>query len=115
MVNHPTSGDRVAFLLPGSREYVEVALLALRQGVVPVPLDPRLTERERSAVLADVAPALVVEDLEGLRALAAALDGAPTSPVPLARPMHLTSGTTGAPKGVWSGLLTPSDAEALVA
>lgn len=115
MANHPRSGDRVVFLLPGSGEYVEVALLALRQGVVPVPLDPRLTDRERSAVLADVAPALVVEDLDGLRTLAGALDPAPASPVPLARPMHLTSGTTGAPKGVWSGLLAPSDAEALVA
>jgi long-chain acyl-CoA synthetase len=29
--------------------------------------------------------------------------------------MHVTSGTTGTPKGVWSGLLDPADAEALVA
>jgi long-chain acyl-CoA synthetase len=29
--------------------------------------------------------------------------------------MHVTSGTTGRPKGVWSGLLAPQDAEALVA
>ena len=28
--------------------------------------------------------------------------------------MHFTSGTTGRPKGVWSGLLSPDDAEALV-
>ena len=34
---------------------------------------------------------------------------------PRCRPMHFTSGTTGRPKGVWSGLLSPDDAEALVA
>ena len=30
-------------------------------------------------------------------------------------PIHLTSGTTGRPKGVWSGLLEPAEAEALLA
>ena len=34
---------------------------------------------------------------------------------PLGRPIHLTSGTTGRPKGVFSGLLEPDEAEALVA
>ena len=35
--------------------------------------------------------------------------------LPRARPMHCTSGTTGTPKGVWSGLLSDDDAAALVA
>ena len=37
------------------------------------------------------------------------------APFPLARPMHMTSGTTGQPKGVWSGILSPEHAGALVA
>jgi long-chain acyl-CoA synthetase len=107
-------GDRVALLVPGSVEYVDLVLLASRQGVVPVPLDPRLTDREQQRILDDVEPAVVVHDQEGLRRVAAALDPAPASPVPLVRPMHMTSGTTGAPKGVWSGLLDEAAARALV-
>jgi long-chain acyl-CoA synthetase len=108
-------GDRVALLVPGSAEYVDLVLLATRQGVVPVPLDPRLTEREQAAVLAEVDPAVVVRDVDGLAEVATRLDSDPPSPVPLVRPMHMTSGTTGAPKGVWSGLLDEASATALVA
>ncbi len=107
-------GDRVALLAPGSAAYVDLVLLATRQGVVPVPLDPRLTEREQRSILEDVDPVLVVRDPDDLSRVRAALDPEPTSPVPLVRPMHLTSGTTGAPKGVWSGLLDGGSARALV-
>ncbi len=55
-------GDRVALLVAGSPAYVDLVLLATRQGVVPVPLDPRLTHREQKAVLGDVDPAVVVRD-----------------------------------------------------
>jgi long-chain acyl-CoA synthetase len=82
--------------------------------VVPVPLDPRLTEREQAAILDDVDPATVVRDLDDLSRVTAQLDPSPASPVPVVRPMHLTSGTTGAPKGVWSGLLDEQAARALV-
>ncbi|TXL62891.1 class I adenylate-forming enzyme family protein [Aeromicrobium terrae] len=106
-------GDRVVLSVPGSAHYVSVVLGALRSGVVAVPLDPRLTDHERDAVLTDVEPALVV-DSPGL--LADLLDGpeGELAPWPLSRPMHFTSGTTGRPKGVWSGLLEPDHAEALV-
>ncbi|HEX6246477.1 MAG TPA: AMP-binding protein [Nocardioidaceae bacterium] len=107
-------GDRLALLLPGSAAYVDLVLLAARQGVVPVPLDPRLTEREQRAVLEDVAPAVLVRDPDQLAEVAELLDLDPASPVPLVRPMHMTSGTTGAPKGVWSGLLDEGSARALV-
>ena len=107
-------GDRVALLVPGAPAYVDLVLLATRQAVVPVPLDPRLTEREQAAILADVQPSVVVRDLAGLAEVAARLDPDPASPVPLVRPMHMTSGTTGAPKGVWSGILDPAQARALV-
>lgn len=109
-------GDRVALLLPGSQEYVALVLLLARHGVVPVPLDPRLTERERTAVLQDVAPTVVVDRHEALAEVADLLRASTAEPgdVPLVRPMHLTSGTTGSPKGVWSGVLDRASAEALV-
>jgi acyl-CoA synthetase (AMP-forming)/AMP-acid ligase II len=36
------------------------------------------------------------------------------APAPLGRPMMYTSGTTGTPKGVWSGILDEADADSLV-
>ncbi|MET1061618.1 MAG: AMP-binding protein [Aeromicrobium sp.] len=107
------AGERLVLAVPGSTTYVSVVLGAARSGVVPVPLDPRLTAYERDAIIADVDPGLVVSDGETLAEL---LDGPeiPIDPVPRCRPMHFTSGTTGRPKGVWSGLLPPEHAAALV-
>ena len=107
-------GDRVVLCVPGSADYVSVVLGASRSGVVPVPLDPRLTAYEREAVIRDIEPALVVDDPAALETL---LGGEPREldDWPRCRPMHFTSGTTGQPKGVWSGLLTPENAAALVA
>lgn len=107
------AGDRVALAVPGSVTYVEVVLGLLADGVVPVPMDPKLTSREHEAVLEDVRPVLVVRDESALRRLRDALTDH-VGRLPLARPMHLTSGTTGRPKGVWSGILERPAAEALV-
>jgi long-chain acyl-CoA synthetase len=109
---HLSAGDRVALLVPGSLRYLDAVLSLLVRGVVPIPLDPRLTAHERDRILADLEPTLIVTDEPGL----AALDtGWEPGDVPLARPMHVTSGTTGTPKGVWSGILPPAQAAALVA
>ena len=93
---------------------LSAVLGALRVGVVPVPLNPALLAEERDLVLGDAEPALVVDD-----AVLAELLGGParstSRPVPLARPMHYTSGTTGRPKGVWSGVLAEADAARLAA
>jgi long-chain acyl-CoA synthetase len=105
-------GDRVALLVPGSREYVDAVIALLVRGVVPIPLDPRLTDHERERILRDLDPTVVVVDEAALAALP---HGWEPGDVPLARPMHVTSGTTGAPKGVWSGLLSSAQAAALVA
>jgi long-chain acyl-CoA synthetase len=107
-------GDRVVLAVPGSATYVSVVLGALRRGIVPVPLDPRLTPHERAVILDDVSPVLVIDDAAALDSL---LEGpeAELDDVPRCRPMHFTSGTTGQPKGVWSGLLPPEHAAALVA
>lgn len=105
-------GERVALLVPGSRDYLDAVLSMLVRGVIPIPLDPRLTERERSALLEALSPSLVVTDPSGLAPLAR---GWEPGDVPLARPMHVTSGTTGTPKGVDSGVLSPAHAAALLA
>ncbi|GAA1732440.1 class I adenylate-forming enzyme family protein [Aeromicrobium alkaliterrae] len=106
-----THGDRVVLLTPGTTATVDLVLAASRSGLVPVPLDPRLTPRERAVVLDQVEPALVVDDPGVLDQL----DAGPEhdlDPFPRCRPMHFTSGTTGRPKGVWSGWLSPEHAEA---
>lgn len=105
-----TAGDRVALLVPGSHAFIDAVWRLLTAGVFPIPLDPRLTELERSRILTALSPTAVVTseaELEDLRA------GLPEPGLPLGRPMHCTSGTTGVPKGVWSGLLSPADATAL--
>ncbi|MCR6032035.1 AMP-binding protein [Nocardioides sp. zg-579] len=106
------TGDRVALLVPGSTTYLDAVLSLLARGVFPIPLDPRLTPHERDRVLAGLDPTLVVEDEATLAAL---VDPGCRRRLPRGRPMHVTSGTTGTPKGVFSGLLGEDDARALVA
>ena len=106
------AGSRVALLVPGSHAYLDVVLRLLTAGVFPIPLDPRLTAAERARILSGLDATLVVEDEQALADLAATL---PPRGLPQGRPMHCTSGTTGTPKGVWSGLLDEDAAAALVA
>ena len=67
---------------------------------------------KRAVILRDVVPALVIDTPEALGNL---LAGPPAEidPAPRCRPMHFTSGTTGRPNGVWSGLLDSDMAAAL--
>jgi long-chain acyl-CoA synthetase len=104
--------ERVALLLPGSHAYVDAVLRMLSAGVFPIPLDPRLTPSEQERILSGLEPTVVVRTEDELAAVTA---GLPEPGLPLGRPMHCTSGTTGVPKGVYSGLLSPEDAAALVA
>ena len=90
-----------------------LVLAALRLGIVPVVLNPALLPAERQALLDDADVALMVTP-----ELAAGADEArpaELAPAPLARPMLYTSGTSGTPKGVWSGVLGDADAAALLA
>ncbi len=109
-----TVGDRVALLVPGSVAYVELVIALLRHGVFPVPMDPGLMPSEREALLSEIDPVRVVSSQEQVEELARAFAGLGAAGPPLGRPIHLTSGTTGRPKGVFSGLLEADDAEALV-
>ena len=108
-------GMRVALLVPGSLPYVHVVMSLLADGIFPVPLDPRLTPSERDRILTSVRPDVVVTSGSELDALVSRGGVGEAQRLPLGRPMHVTSGTTGTPKGVYSGLLDPADAEALVA
>jgi long-chain acyl-CoA synthetase len=105
-------GDRVALRTSSTGDMLCAILGALRTGIVPVLLNAGLLDEERTRLLDDAQPALVIDDAR-LRAL---LGSSPVelAPHPLARPMHYTSGTTGHPKGVWTGLLDDAEAAALV-
>ena len=105
-------GDRVAFCLPSSPELLLCVLGALRRGIIPVLLNATLLPGERDALVADADPSLTVLDDVGLAALLAGHE-ADLSPYPRGRPMHYTSGTTGRPKGVWSGVLADEEARRL--
>jgi acyl-CoA synthetase (AMP-forming)/AMP-acid ligase II len=107
------AGDRLLVSAAASPALLAVVLGALRTGIVPVVLDPGLPPAERSALADDADPALDV-DAEPDRLLTGT-DEAALADVPLARPMHYTSGTTGRRKGVWSGVLGEDDARALAA
>jgi acyl-CoA synthetase (AMP-forming)/AMP-acid ligase II len=106
------AGDRILVSAAASPELLAVVLGALRTGVVPVVLDPGLPAGERAALAEDADPAL---DVGSDPARLLGDDGAELADVPLARPMHYTSGTTGRRKGVWSGVLDDDDARALAA
>lgn len=98
-------GDWVAFLEPGSVDLLAAVHGCLLAGIAPVVLSPGLTPREREELLRDL-PVRAVADLT------------PGPPAELgtfhrARPVHVTSGTTGSPKAVWSGWLTAAAAAAL--
>ena len=109
------AGDRVALLHPGTPAYVDLVIGLLSAGRFPVPLDPRLTAAERDRILTDVDPRLVVDTAEHIDSLLAGVPEQARRGLPLGRPMHVTSGTTGRPKPVDSGTLTRDEAEALLA
>lgn len=111
-------GDRLGIVASSSADLLATILGALRRGIVPVLLNPALLPHEQDALLADADCRTVVRDAD----LASLVAGGPRggadadlAPFPLARPMHYTSGTTGTPKGVWSGVLGEQHAEALAA
>jgi len=97
-------GDRVAFSMPSSADLLNCVLGAARCGVVPVLLNATLLDNERDPLITDADPSLVVTDPGGLAPLLAG-QARDIAPCPIVRPMHYTSGTTGRPKGVWSGVL----------
>jgi acyl-CoA synthetase (AMP-forming)/AMP-acid ligase II len=112
-----TRGDRVAFALGSSADLICAVLGAARVGLIPVLLNATLTPAERDALAADAQPAVRIFDRAELdRLVDADVDGragVELAPYPLTRPMHYTSGTTGRPKGVTTGLWDEDSAQAV--
>lgn len=118
-------GDRVAVVTPEHRgapasaaaeQALTLALVlgALRSGVIPALINPQLTLAERTYILQDCDPALALTEPGDLSHLFAGDPGpVELADHPLGRPMHYTSGTTGRPKGVWTGDLTQAESAAL--
>ncbi len=106
-------GDRVVFVVTPSEDLVAGVLGAAASGIVPVVLNPHLLLHERDALTRDADPVVVLGDGE----LAELMGSTPTAiaDVPLVRPMHYTSGTSGRPKGVYGGLLELDAARAAIA
>jgi long-chain acyl-CoA synthetase len=105
------AGDRVAMSTSGTAAMLSAVLGLLRVGIIPVVLNSALLEHERAELLLNADPAFTIDDA----VLAQLLEGPPAelAAVPLARPMHYTSGTSGTPKGVWSGVLSEDQAQRL--
>ncbi len=105
-------GDRVAFALGSSADLICAVLGAARVGLIPVLLNATLTTAERDLLAEDAEPAVRVFSPSELTALG---DGVPAelAPYPLTRPMHYTSGTTGRPKGVTTGMWDEATARAV--
>ncbi|WP_221351969.1 non-ribosomal peptide synthetase [Streptomyces beigongshangae] len=94
----------VALVLPRSLELIAAELAVARAGAAFLPVDPQYPKERRAWMLRDAAPAVVLDDPAGLRAVMAA-DGPATGPRPRVDADHAayviyTSGSTGTPKGV---------------
>ncbi|MBW3595508.1 MAG: AMP-binding protein, partial [Actinobacteria bacterium] len=121
------TGDRVAVLSGNRPESLEATVGLLRAGIVPVPINPLLTEPEIAYVLEDSQASLLFTDrrlehpvLDRVVTFGDAYERVLDEAEPAelgdfarGRPMHYTSGTTGRSKGVWVDPVDDRDAARL--
>jgi long-chain acyl-CoA synthetase len=89
-----STGDRVALSIPNGGAFAVALIGALELGAVVAPLDPRLTEDERRAILDDLRPRLVVDRVRVEEAEWPTVRESGAAALVL-----YTSGSTGRPKG----------------
>lgn len=95
----------MALVLPRSLELIAAEVAVAHAGAAFLPVDPQYPRERRALMLADAAPAVVLDDLSDLRAVMEATGPAPDGPGPRVDPdqaayVIYTSGSTGTPKGV---------------
>ncbi|MER7895670.1 non-ribosomal peptide synthase/polyketide synthase [Streptomyces sp. NPDC096046] len=95
----------VALVLPRSMELIAAELAVALTGAAFLPVDPDYPAERRALMLADAAPAVVLDDLDRVRALMKGrereTDAVPSRTLPdHAAYVIFTSGSTGTPKGV---------------
>ena len=105
---------QVVFQTRNSAALVAGIYGVLLGGLAPVVISDQLSERETRELLAELPDSMVVSDamLEELTAPLRPFE-AELSDYFCCRPMHFTSGTSGRPKGVWSGWLDSAQSGAL--
>jgi len=104
----------VAFALGSSADLICAVMGAARIGLIPVMLNATLTPAERDDLAADARPTVRVFTQPELHDLIGTGPPIDMAPYPLTRPMHYTSGTTGKPKGVTTGLWDEATARQVV-
>lgn len=88
------AGDRLAVVIPNRWPLAVAVLGGLKAGLTVAPVDPLLTPDERADILADLTPALVLDEVPPDRVDWASEDAARHPALVL-----YTSGSTGRPKG----------------
>lgn len=114
-----SKGDRICISASNSSALVALVLASLKSGVIPALTSSQATTREISEMSSDIAAVRtfhaehVSEFVE--QSTQGKIKKADLDELPQCRPMHFTSGTTGRPKAVWSGWLSPVHSRAWIA